>query len=117
MRTLGRVRLPESWRGIWADGYTDDDISKHLPEICEILELDLIMLWDEAEGNLYVGSSDLYVRDSDGCLHTAPNGLFGYLLDVDSASIDLSTIDPAVAFMPDRYLRGPVDGDYNYVTS
>src|ERR1039458_10901421 len=117
VRTLGRMRLPKSWRGIWTAGYTDNDISKHLPEICEILELDLIMLWDEAEGDFYVGSSDLYVRDSDGCLHSAPTGLFAYLLDVGPASVDLSTTDPAVAFRPDAYMRGPVNSDYNYVTS
>ena len=116
VHTLSKVRLPDAYRGIWADGCTDDDVSRELPKLCEVLGLDLIYLWEEEVTGFYKGSSDLYVRDGDGCLHEPPEGLFPYLQGEEAeASIDLSTTSPDAVLQPHEYARGPVNGDHNYV--
>jgi len=108
--SLGTVRLSDEWHGIWEDGCTEEDISRDLPKLCELLGLDLIYLWDEA-----MGDSEICVRDEDGCLHEAPADLHSYLIGEGASSIDLSTTNTDVTLRPHEYARGPVGGDYNYV--
>lgn len=77
--------------GVFADGWTEDDISSVLADVSERLGRQLVCVWEYTDLYGCGGHSDLAQIGPDGTLLQIPAGLWELLVDGDEhASIDLA---------------------------
>ncbi len=68
-----------AYRGIFEDGYTDDDLSRTLPLLSQDLGIWIVGVWDFLDEYGGGGNSDLAVL-LDGQAHELPDGLWDLLV-------------------------------------
>lgn len=75
--------LDESWRGVFADGWTNEMADRYLPQISDAIGHALVVLWERWDWMGGTGDSDLFVEDPNGDLREPPDGLWQFITGGD----------------------------------